>query len=129
MDVDSAYRQIPGVSVIVDNVMYVPNLEGTPEKPYTFVYFITIANRSPLSLTVRGRKWVVTEKDGSTVVVEGEGVVGEKPFLRPGENFSYNSAHVVAFDAEAHGAMFGVTETGELFSAPIPHFEMKLPVS
>lgn len=109
--------------------MFVPNLEGTPEKPYTFVYFITIMNRSPIAVTVRGRKWIVTEQDESTVVVEGEGVVGEKPLLRPGENFSYNSAHVIALDALAHGAMFGVTETGELFSAPIPPFEMKLPVS
>ena len=58
----------------------------------------------------KGRKWVVTDSNGHRIVVEGDGVVGQFPRLRCGEQFSYNSHHVIGSDSYAEGAYIGVTD-------------------
>ena len=104
-----------------------PELEAPPEKPYPFLYAITIWNESEEIVTLRGRKWVVREDSGDTVVVEGEGVVGEMPMFETGSEFSYNSYHVVADSATVVGAYFGETATGEAVFARIPEFRLLVP--
>ena len=124
-----SFVSIPGLKVCVENVMLVPGLETPSDKPFAFVYFLTIDNGSEQTVTVKGRKWIVTEENGESVVVEGPGVVGETPTLSPGGNFSYNSCHVIATTAEAKGSLFGVTESGEFFRVEIPDFKMTPPNS
>lgn len=121
------FVKIPGLAVRVDNVMYLPTLETPSDKPYAFVYFLAIVNTSDVVVTVKARKWVVTEEGGETIVVEGPGVVGETPTLGKGEEFSYNSCHVVAHNAVAKGALFGTTADGQMFSVDIPEFTMEVP--
>ena len=60
-------------------------------------------------------------------MVEGDGVVGEFPRLCPGEQFSYNSYHVIGTNSVADGAFLGVSENGDPFVVRIPRFEMKVP--
>ena len=117
-------RLLDGFTVEVDRVIYDPELQTPMGKPHAFVYFITIHNKSNQALTVKGRKWVVREEEGDVTVLEGEGVVGEFPYLLPGEFFSYNSYHVTAGPAVAEGAYLGVTDTGEPVIALIPAFEL-----
>jgi ApaG protein len=76
---------------------------------------------------LRGRKWVVREDEGETVVVEGEGVVGEMPFFENGDEFTYNSYHVVAESATVNGAYFGETAMGEAVFTRIPQFRLEVP--
>ena len=93
----------------------------------TFVYFITVVNNSSERVRIIGRKWIVREQDGETTVVEGDGVVGQTPILEPGEDFSYNSYHVVADSASAQGALFGKTADESSVVAVIPEFNLDLP--
>jgi len=123
----AVYRELPEVRVTVDKVMYVPTLEAPQERPYPFVYFITIDNRSNEVVTIRGRKWVISDDRGQKVVVEGDGVVGEHPRLRPGEHFSYNSYHVIGCHSVAEGSFIGTSEEGGPFITRIPRFEMYIP--
>ena len=104
----SDFEHIDGVRVVVDQVVYMPSLQSPANKPHPFVYYVTIYNDSDQVVQILGRKWVVTESDGECVVVEGSGVIGETPTLNPGDNFSYNSYHVVARSAEVSGAFYGV---------------------
>jgi len=120
-------HEFESLRVKVDDVIYMPSLDAPPEKPHPFVYFISIHNDSPLPVTIRGRKWVVKETGGEIVVVEGDGVVGQTPTIQPGEHFSYNSYHVVASSAQATGAFFGQTATGERIFARIPEFRLEVP--
>lgn len=106
---------------------YMPELEAPTEKPFPFLYVISIRNESTETVTLRGRKWVVREDDGDTVVVEGEGVVGEMPVFEPGAEFSYNSYHVVADSATVIGAYFGETDSGENVFTRIPEFRLVVP--
>jgi ApaG protein len=120
-------RELTELHVLIDKIVYVPTLEAPQDRPYPFVYFITIDNQSAETVTIRGRKWVVTDDFGHKLVVEGDGVVGEFPRLQPGEQFSYNSYHVIGSDSWAEGAFIGTSESGEPFVTRIPRFEMNVP--
>jgi len=124
----STLTELEGLRATIDRVVHVPQLDAPPDRPHPFVYFITIRNDSMETVTIRGRKWVVTDATGQRVVVEGDGVVGKFPRLEPGEEFSYNSYHTIGCDSVAEGAFFGVTESGAAIFTRIPHFEMRTPV-
>ena len=121
--------ELEGLRVTVDRVTFLPHLDAPADRPFPFVYFITIHNDSEETVTIKGRKWVVTDVRGDTIVVEGDGVVGKTPRLEPGEHFSYNSYHTIGADSAAEGAFFGVTEDGAPVFVRIPKFEMKVPAS
>jgi ApaG protein len=121
------FRELPGLAVKIDRVVYRPDFEAPADRPYAFAYFITIRNESPETVTIKGRKWVVTDAAGQRVVVEGDGVVGQFPRLRTGEQFSYNSHHVIGSDSHAEGAYIGVTDAGEAVITRIPRFDMRVP--
>ena len=120
-------RELPGLWVSLDRVEYNPHEEGTPDRPYGFVYHITIHNDSPRVVTIKGRKWVVTNADNSKLVIEGDGVVGECPRLTPGTQFHYQSYHLIASDSVAEGAYLGQVEDGERVFTRIPPFKMEVP--
>ena len=120
--------ELPGLRVTVDRVVYQPDALAPPDRPHCFVYYITIHNDSNATVTIKGRKWVVTDTEGHRVVVEGDGVVGKFPRLVPGEHFSYNSYHVIGSDSVAEGAFIGVNEEdGTPVITRIPRFEMRVP--
>jgi ApaG protein len=121
-------RVLEELRVTIDKVVYMPHLEAPEDRPFPFVYFITIHNRSGETVTIKGRKWVVKDSRGQQVVVEGDGVVGKFPRLPPGERFSYNSYHVIATDSVADGSFIGVNDAGEAVLARIPRFEMRVPI-
>jgi len=124
---DDGFTEFQGLRVHVDEVVYMPGLDAPSDKPHPFVYFITIHNDSPVPVTLKARKWVVREVGGEVTVVEGNGIVGQTPTIEPGGNFSYNSYHVVAADAEAQGAFFGTTAAGENVFTRIPTFRLQTP--
>lgn len=121
------FEELEELCVTVDKVVYMPHLEAPENRPHPFVYFITIQNNSDRTITIKGRKWVVTESNGQRAVVEGDGVVGKYPRLEPGELFSYNSYHVIATDSVAEGAFLGVSDSGTAVVTRIPKFEMRVP--
>ncbi len=123
MDADSY-----GVTVAVDRLEYQAEVLTPPDKPHCFAYYISITNKGVETITIRGRKWVVTESTGEVVAVEADGVVGEFPVLQPGQNFSYNSYHMIrAPKAVAQGSYLGLTEGGSPVVIDIPAFELMVP--
>jgi ApaG protein len=119
--------ELDGLHATVDRVVHVPHLDAPEDRPHPFVYFITIHNDSDETVTIRGRKWVVTDDDDQRLVVEGDGVVGQFPRLEPGEHFSYNSYHTIGADSVAEGAFFGVTDAGQRVFTRIPPFKLRVP--
>jgi ApaG protein len=41
------------------------------------------------------RHWIITDANGKVQEVNGDGVVGEQPYLQPGERFRYSSGAVL----------------------------------
>ena len=125
----SRSRELPGLSARLDKLCYHHGGASLPtDKPHAFVYFITIKNGSDRTVTFLGRKWVVQHSDGSRLVVEGDGIVGEKPRLEPGEQFSYNSYHVTGTNASVQGSFHGVDALGRRIWVRIPPFALEIPL-
>ena len=120
--------ELPGLSVTLDRLVYAPELPAPPDRPHSFVYFISIHNGSDRTVTIQRRKWVVTNSRNEVTAIEGDGVVGEFPVLKPGEKFSYNSRHILDTPrAIAEGSYMGVDEQGVRVVVRIPTFEMIVP--
>ena len=114
--------------VTVDRVIFYPAFESPPERPYCFVYFITIHNETGHTVTIKGRKWVVTNGRGEVTAVEGDGVVGQFPIIPSGERFSYNSFHLLdTRTASAEGSYLGIDAQSRKLVTRIPRFEMTVP--
>jgi ApaG protein len=119
------FFETPGLHVTVDRVLYQPEAETPADRPHCFVYFISIHNDTGQPVTIKGRKWVVTNDRGEITAVEGDGVVGEFPTIAPGDKFSYNSYHLLdASSAVAQGSYIGVDATGRRVLVRIPPFKM-----
>ena len=58
---------------------------------FVFFYRITIENTNGYKVKLLRRHWEIFDSNGVRTMVDGEGVVGEKPELEPGELYSYES--------------------------------------
>lgn len=122
------YLEPPGLRVTVDKVVYHPEAQAPPERPHCFIYFITIHNDTELAVTIKARKWVVTNAGGEVMALEGEGVVGQMPVIDPGGQFEYNSYHLLdTTSATAEGSYLGLDALGRRVITRIPKFEMRVP--
>jgi ApaG protein len=116
-----------GLCAQVDKVAFMRGVDAPPDRPYPFVYTITVRNHSTESVTIKGRKWVVTDASGRCHVTEGDGVVGRFPRLAPGESFRYDSYHVVSEDSRAEGSFLATDDAGNPLLVRIPAFAMNIP--
>lgn len=96
---------------------------------FIFGYHITIENRSPHTVQLLRRHWIIMDSDGVLREVEGEGVVGLQPVLAPGEIHGYSS--FCNLDT-AIGKMSGTylmvrLDDDSRFEASIPEFRMIAP--
>ena len=95
---------------------------------YVFAYTITISNTGSSPAKLINRHWLITDANGKVQEVRGEGVVGEQPYLRPGEVFRYTSGTVIETPV---GTMEGeyemMAENGDEFMAPVDRFSLAVP--
>ncbi len=96
-------------------------------RPHAFTYYITIHNDSKETVVIKGRKWVITSHSGEIQAYEGDGVVGEYPALKPGQQFHYNSYHLVQESSTAEGAYIGQDGAKRPVVTRIPRFVMEIP--
>lgn len=102
--------------------------DGRETQPvFVFGYHITITNEGNDTVQLLEREWIITDACGGNRSVRGEGVVGMKPRLAPGEAFSYSSYCPLPVP-------FGHMEGFYIFSTPeksirvvIPRFFMESP--
>ena len=95
---------------------------------YVFAYTITISNNGEMPATLMSRHWIITDANGKVQDVNGDGVVGEQPYLQPGERFRYSSGAVLETPVGAMQGLYRmVTDTGSSFDAPIEPFTLAVP--
>ena len=107
---------------------FLPEQSLPEDGRYVFAYTIRIHNRGKVPARLISRHWVITDDNGKVVEVRGEGVVGEQPWLRPGDDFEYTSGAVLE---TALGTMQGsydmLADDGTRFDAPIAAFTLSVP--
>jgi ApaG protein len=108
------------------------NYVGEQSKPeeghYAFSYTITIRNEGQVPARLLTRHWVITDANGKVKEVRGEGVVGEQPYLLPGQGFRYSSGAVLETPVGAmQGSYQMLADDGAHFDAPIAPFTLAMP--
>ena len=109
------------------------SFEGTFYKNYkvhfAFGYKVTIENQSKDSVQLNSRHWRSLDALNNEEVIDGEGVIGKKPILKPGESHTYNSGCLLTspFGAmQGHYNMTNFTNTKK-FKVAIPSFKLSAP--
>ena len=107
---------------------FVPEQSDEQENRYVFAYTLTVTNTGGVAAQLLRRHWIITDASNQVQEVSGLGVVGEQPYLRPGESFQYSSGSSIATPV---GTMRGtyqmVAEDGTKFDASIPEFVLSVP--
>ena len=95
---------------------------------FVFSYTITIRNEGQVPAKLLARHWVITDADGKVQEVQGDGVVGEQPHLKPGDGFRYTSGAILETPV---GSMYGtyqmIADDGNEFVADIQPFTLSMP--
>lgn len=95
---------------------------------YVFAYTVTIRNVGDTAATLMKRHWKIVDGNGKVQHVNGEGVVGETPHLKPGEGFQYTSGTMLETDMGTLGGSYQmVTDEGATFDAIIPDCLLSAP--
>ena len=108
---------------------YLDDQSKPEQSQFVWAYRITIENQGRETVQLMRRSWLITDAQGRTVQVNGDGVVGEKPVLEAGEAFEYTSGTPLHTPS---GFMSGryhmiVTTTAEPFDVEIPAFSLDSP--
>ena len=96
---------------------------------FAFGYFVTIENHSSESVQLTSRHWEIYDSLNNIEIIEGEGVIGKKPILKPGEKHSYSSGCLLA---STYGSMKGFYNmvsfnSSKSFKVAIPKFKLSAP--
>ena len=95
---------------------------------YAFAYDIRIRNTGAVGARLVARHWEIDHGNGRIEHIDGDGVVGEQPWLRPGEDFRYTSAVLLdTGDGQMQGHYDMVADDGTAFSAAIAAFVLATP--
>ena len=113
---------------IIAKSEFLPEYSSDEKALFLFSYKIKIENMGAEDVQLISRHWDIEDSLGRKRVVDGEGVVGEKPVIKPGECFEYKSFCPLNTN---FGYMEGFytlrDEKGNLFRASIPKFGLIIP--
>lgn len=107
---------------------YIAQQSQPAEHRFVYAYTITIENEGDSAAQLIGRHWVIRDEAEKKQEIRGIGVVGEQPYLPPGQQFTYTSG--VILDTQT-GIMEGSyqmkADDGKLFDVTIPAFALVPP--
>lgn len=113
------------IQVVTD---YVGEQSEPDADRYVFAYTITILNNGNVAAKLLSRHWIITDSNGKIQEVSGDGVVGEQPYLQPGEEFRYSSGAVLETPVGAMQGLYRMeADDGVYFDAPIAPFTLAVP--
>jgi ApaG protein len=117
-----------GITISVETE-YQPEYSSPKQRHFVFTYRITIENRSPHTIQLLRRYWLIRDSNGEITEVEGEGVVGQQPVMEPGEKHQYVSGcHLKTSMGKMEGSYLMERQfDGYRFPAFIPAFNMIAP--
>ncbi|MGK0271664.1 MAG: ApaG protein [Cocleimonas sp.] len=115
------------ISVTVDS-QYI-EAESNPEaNRFVFAYTVSIVNQGDIGAKLISRHWIITDANNRTQEVKGKGVIGEQPYLKPGESFEYTSGTMMETPVGSmHGSYQMIANDEHSFDAVIEPFTLALP--
>jgi ApaG protein len=117
-----------GVEVSVE-VFYQNDYSNPMNQDYMFAYRVTVENHNGFAVKLLRRHWFIFDSNGEHREVEGEGVIGIQPVLKPSEQYQYVSGCNLKTEmGKMHGTYLMENQNNkEQFYVNIPAFEMIVP--
>jgi len=125
-----SYMTAPQENDIKVNVetRYIEDQSNPEENYFVFAYTITIQNKGEQAAQLISRHWVITDSNHKVQEVRGEGVVGEQPILKPGEQFVYTSGTMLETSVGTMKGSYQMqSDDGSQFDAAIEEFVLSTP--
>jgi ApaG protein len=95
---------------------------------FIFSYTITIENHGDIPAKLLSRHWIITDANNRVQEVKGKGVIGEQPYLRPGQSFEYTSGSMLETPVGSmQGTFQMIADDDHHFDAIIEPFSLALP--
>lgn len=114
-----------GIRITVQPV-YLDGQSDVLQRKFVFAYFIRIENGSSQTVQLMRRHWFIRHSSGRIEEVEGEGVVGKQPTIRPESSHEYNSYCILeTMEGTMEGTYLMKRENGEIFRVTIPKFTLR----
>ena len=109
---------------------YLPEQSNESVAEYTFAYTVEITNHGDETVQLLARHWIITDGNNSIREIEGEGVVGKQPYIKPGERYQYSSGAILSTKTGTmEGSYKMCSEAGLPFDAIIKPFGLIHPNS
>jgi ApaG protein len=107
---------------------YVEEQSLPDQDHYVFAYTITIYNSGSVPARLLNRHWIITDANNRIQEVKGEGVVGDQPHLKPGEQYRYTSGTMLETPVGTMRGSYQMrADDGVEFDAEIPSFTLSMP--
>ena len=107
---------------------YIEEQSNPEQNYYVFAYTITIQNQGQQTAQLLTRHWVITDSHHKVQEVRGDGVVGEQPILKPGEQFVYTSGTMLETSVGTMKGSYQMESAdGSKFDATIEEFVLSTP--
>ncbi len=107
---------------------YIEEQSNPEQNYYVFAYTITIQNQGQQTAQLLTRHWVITDSNHKVQEVRGDGVVGEQPILKPGEQFVYTSGTMLETSVGTMKGSYQMESAdGSKFDATIEEFVLSTP--
>ena len=107
---------------------YIEDQSNPEQNYYVFAYTITIQNKGERTAQLISRHWVITDSNHKVQEVQGDGVVGEQPVLKPGEQFVYTSGTMLETSVGTMKGSYQMkADDGSQFDATIDEFVLSTP--
>lgn len=98
------------------------------KRRFAFGYHVVIFNQTYQAVRLLSRHWVITDANGRTHEVSGQGVVGEQPLIQPSRAFSYQSGTLLLTPVGTmQGSYKMIGDDGVYFDATIHPFRLAMP--
>ncbi|ASK87944.1 CO2+/MG2+ efflux protein ApaG [Sphingorhabdus sp. SMR4y] len=116
-----------GVTVRV-SVTFLPEQSDIDGSRWFWAYHIRIENHRDTAVQLLTRHWQISDARGGMQMVDGDGVVGEQPVIRPGKSHDYVSGCPLNTpNGSMEGYFVMVGSTPPAFEVRIPQFPLTEP--
>ena len=115
------------ISITIDTT-YLQQESDPKNNKFYFLYTVSIMNNGSIGAKLLSRHWIIEDSNGKVQHVKGDGVVGDQPYITPGDEYQYTSGTILE---TSFGTMKGsyqmINDSENYFDAEIPEFILSIP--
>ncbi len=122
------YSEITHAIRVSATPFFIEEESSHEENHYLWAYQIRIENLGPHEVQLKRRHWEILDAYGHKQFIEGEGVIGQQPTLKPGDSLEYTSSAPLSTPSGVmHGYYVMMNKSGEELEVTIPAFSLDSP--